>query len=99
MAQTTRAIVSRVVLSVNVLPLFGDSAFPDLLHSIFDEGAKPARIIVDVCLNYLGIGPEHFFDFIVSQLSAQHLANSDGYQGGCQLKTRYGYRLVSTKRR
>ena len=83
---------------VNVLPLFGNSAFSNLLHSICDEGVKPACIIVDICLNYFAIGPEHFIDFIVSQLSAQHLAHFDGYQGSCQLKARYGYRFQGVKR-
>ena len=67
--------------------------FSNLLHLICDKGVKLACIIVDICLNYFDIGPEHFFDFIVSQLSGQHLVYFDRYQTSCQLKVQYGYRF------
>ena len=53
--------VSGIALSVNIVPLFWRSVFPDLLHSVRNEGVEATCIVLDVCLNHLAIGPEHFF--------------------------------------
>ena len=45
-----------------------------------NEGVETTCIILDVCLDHLAIGPEHFFQFIIS---AQHVTNFDGHQGSC----------------
>ena len=53
--------VSRIALSVNIAPLFWRDVFPDLLHSVRNEGVEATCIVLDVCLNHPAIGPEHFF--------------------------------------
>ena len=47
----------------------GQGVFSDLLDPVCNEGVKPARIIVDICLNYLAISPEHLWSRTLYALS------------------------------
>lgn len=81
--ETAGGIISRVIFSFNVMPLFGRSMISDLLHTVSDKYMERTGIIGDISQDNFVVGPEKFNYIVVFKLLLKCLADSDRDKSGC----------------